>query len=228
MEKRLKRLPTRRIRLRHVSWQDIEALSPARDTKFKREVRHALSGQVHSPLDGLIGQEELNEDQKREIQSKRRFNRIVKYAGLTSKQLACYKLSKSRRNPTLLKIAKKLGIGVSSAWSRLDRAERKIEQITIRFLEGRRIDQLIPARIYRRTIYHIYCLYYKRGWPPKKIAKALHKNLSSIYKNIQMLKWLAHGYFPKEARRPQVFEIEGRKISISIKKPSKKPCSWTY
>lgn len=227
MKKRRKSPGRPKIRVRDVSFRDIEAMSSARDTEFKREVRHAMTGQVKSPLDDLIDQEEELEEQKREIQQKRRFNRIVKYAGLTPKQLACYKLSRSKRNPTLARIAKKLGISVSSAWSRLERAEKKIERVLIRFLEGKRIDKLITYEFYRPVLKHVFHLYYERAWPPKKIAKALRRNLSSVYRNIQRLKWLAHGYSPKEAAQAEIFEIGGKKIAVSIQKPSKKPRYWS-
>lgn len=98
-----------RTRVRTVSFHDIEAISEARDTEFKRDVRYALSDRVKFPLDEMIQQEEELEEEKREIQHKRRFNRIVKYAGLTPKQLACYKLWNGPRNWTLTRIAGKLG-----------------------------------------------------------------------------------------------------------------------
>ena len=220
------RLKRPRTRVRPISLQDLEAQSQVRDTRFKSEVRHALSSLVKTPLDGLIEKEQNLEDKNREVQSKRRLNRILKYAGLTPKQFACYKLSKNKRYRNLALISKKLGISISSTWSRLRRAERKIEKVLIRFLEGRRIRQLIKRPLYRPILKKVFHLYYELAWPPQKIAKATKRELSSIYKNIQRLKWLAHAYSPKEAARTQVFEIAGKKIPAPIKKPSKKPRYW--
>ena len=212
-----------RTRVRSISLQDLEAQSQARDTQFKREVRHALSSQVKSPIEELIEEEESLETKNREIQSKRRFNRIINYAGLTPKQLACYKLSKNKRYPRLELIARKLGISISSAWSRLNRAEIKIEKVLIRFLEGKRINELIIKPLYRPILKTVFHLYYERAWPPKKIAKATKRELSTIYKHIQKLKWLAHAYSPKEARKSILFKIGSKTIKVPIKKPSKKP-----
>lgn len=226
-KKRKKRVKRPKTRTRSVNFLGIESQSEARDTLFMQETRHALANQVQSPLDRLIEEEEQDEETKREIQRIRFTNRIVKYAGLTSKQRACYNLLTRRKNQlTLKQAARKLGISEYSVWSRYNRARRKIRKTGIRILEGRRINNLITAYIYRAKLRNVFHLYFERAWLPDKIAKKLKKSLASIYKNIRTLRWLAHAYSPAEAAKIEPFEVDGKKISVSVKKPSQKPEKW--
>ncbi len=215
-----------RVRVREVSFLDIEGIAEARDTEFKREVRHSLTNVVPSPLDRLIEIEDQEMQGKREIQRIRFTNRIIKYAGLTSKQRVCYYLLTRKKSLKLKQAANKLGISLFSVWSRYHRARRKIERTGIRILEGRRIANLITKYIYRAKLRNVFHLYFERAWPPPQIAKALKKSLASIYKNIRTLRWLAHAYSPKEAVKVEVFEVSGRKIIVSVKKPSQIPRPW--
>ena len=225
MKKKRKGSGRPRTRVREVDFPTIEAISEARDTAFKKEVRHSLANVVQSPLDRLIEIEDQDDETKREIQKIRFTNRIIKYAGLTPKQRVCYHLLRRKKSLKLKQAAKKLGISPFSVWSRYHRACRKIEKTGIRILEGRRMANLITKYIYRAKLRNVFHLYFERAWPPSKIAKALKKSVASIYKNIRTLRWLAHAYSPKEAAKVEVFELGGKKIVVPVKKPSQIPDS---
>lgn len=227
MKKRRKRARRPRTRVRAVSFLDIEGVSAARDTEFKRKVRYGLADEAQSPLESLIEEEERPAKEKQEIQIIRLTNRIIKYSGMTAKQAVCYDLLTRRKRPlTLKQAARKLGISPSSVWSRYNRACKKIEKTGVRILEGKRIADLITAYIYRAKLRNVFHLYFERVWPPSKIAKALRKSLASVYKNIRTLRWLAHAYSPKKAAKAEVFEVDGKKIWVSVKKPSQIPEKW--
>ena len=227
MKKGQKGIRRPRTRVRGVSFLNIEGTSQARDTEFKSDVRQALGNVVQSPLDHMIEEEERPQKENQEIQSSRFKNRLIKYAGLTSKQRICYDLLTFEDPPLTLKQAGiKLGISPFSVWSRYKRACQKIDKISLRILEGRRIANLITAYIYRAKLRNVFHLYFERVWPPQKIAKALRKSLASIYKNIRTLRWLAYAYSPKAAAKTEIFFAEGRKIYVSVKKPSQIPERW--
>lgn len=226
MKKRRKGSGRPRVRIREVSFLDIEGTSQARDTEFKRDVRQKLGSVVQSPLEHLIEIEDQEIEGKREIQIVRFINRIIKYAGLTSKQRVCHDLLTRNKSMTLKQAANELGISPFSVWSRYHRACRKIKKTGMRILEGRRIANLITKYIYRAKLRNVFHLYFERAWPPSKIAKVLKKSLASIYKNIRTLRWLAHAYSPKKAAKAEIFLVEGKKIVVPVKKPSQIPNSW--
>ncbi len=231
MEKEREKSKGPRTRTRQTDFHKIE--NPSQNTElsgYELEVREKLAEGL-SPLDQMIQEEKEFEKKKAEIQIRRRVLRNRKYAGLTAKQWECLKLRYQRysRDPDekevpLTRIAQRLGIRVSSTSSRLKRALRKIENLTLRQLEGQRIKKLITKPLYRAKLRNVSHLYFERLLPPKKIAKVLHRSLASIYKNIRILRWLAHSDSPKEAALPEVYQFEDdqnqpKKIVVSVKKP---------
>lgn len=227
-----------RIRTRQTDFQSIE--NPLQDTElsgYELEAREKLAGRL-SPLDQMIAEEEALERKKAGIQIRRWIHRNRKYAGLSPKQWACYRLwegrysKDSKKKVSLKRVAEKLGISASSLSSRLKGVERRMEKLTLRRLEGQRIKKLIKKPLYRAKLRNVFYLYFERLWPPGKIAKALKRSLASVYKNIRTLRWLAHSYSPQEAPFPETYEREDykgkpKKIVVSVKKPSKKPSLWT-
>ena len=180
-----------------VDFQDIEGESEARQTGFERSTRDKLAGSIQSPREHMIEEEEAIEEEKRKIQKLRRLRRFAKYAGLTYQQWECYKLyflTKRQKKVRLRQLARKLGISIPSVWHRLDRVIRKIEKVQDRYLEGQKLKKLLKKPLYASKLKKVFHLYFERGWPPKKTAQSLDSSLSSIYKNIHTIRWLAAKY----------------------------------
>ena len=201
MKKKRNRAKNPHARIRYVDLQNISALANEEFDPFKQEVREKLIQQAARDLD--IYREEADEERKGKTRSKREQKRRIKYAGLTRKQWECYRLffpSRNRkRKITLQKVAKKLGISVSSAWSRRERAKDKMRYALARMEEFKRLERSFENRgLYAGKLIKVLQLYFEKGWPPAKVAKSLHCSLSSIYQNIQTIRWLARIYAPKE------------------------------
>lgn len=196
MKKKRKRVKRPRTRVRSVSFLGIEGNAEARDTLFMRETRDALANQVQSPLDRLIEEEEVSEEQKRAIQTLRRLRRYAKYARLTPKQKQAYELFfiTKRSNMTLRKLAKKLKISPSSAWARINGAITRLEKVKQRQEEGRQLRNVLDGVLYAGKLKKVFRLYFDRGWPPQAVAKSLHCNLSTIYSNIRLIRHLGDAY----------------------------------
>ena len=201
VKKKRNRAKNPHVRIRYVDFQDISSLANEEVDPFKQEIRDKLIQDAARDL--TIKKELADEIKKERIQSKRDQKRRIKYAGLTRKQWQCYKLffpSRTRkRRITLQKVAKKLGISVSSAWSRRERAKDKMRYALSRMEECKRIERSFENRsLYAGKLIKVTQLYFEKGWPPAKIAKSLHCSLSSVYKNIQTIRWPARVYAPKE------------------------------
>lgn len=197
MKKKQKmRVKRRRTRVRSVSFLDIEGNAEARDTLFMQETRDALANQVQSPLDRLIEEEEVSEEQKRAIQMLRRLRRYAKYARLTPKQRQAYELFfiTKRSDMTLRKLAKKLKISPSSVWARINGAIMRLEKVKQRQEEGRKLRDVLDGVLYAGKLKKVFRLYFDRGWPPQAVAKSLHCNLSTIYSNIRLIRHLGEAY----------------------------------
>lgn len=197
MKKKRKRAKRPHVRVRYVDFQELSRLSEEKLDAFKKEVRDKL---IQKSIRDLIIEKELDEEEKkRKIQATRRRRRYVKYARLTKKQRECYRMyhhaGNKKRKVTLQKIADRLGIRVSSVWSRVRRAEDKIRKVAFRFEERNRLEESFESKsLYAGKLIKVMHFYFERGWPPTRIAKSLNCSLSSIYKNIETIRWLARIY----------------------------------
>lgn len=194
------------IRVRTVDFQNLLSDSDARLTEFEKEVKKQL--RTKSFRDEWIEEESKVEDKRQAIQAVRRLRRFVKYAELTPKQKECYKrffLTK-RKNVTLRKIAEKLGISLSSAWSRVHGIIRKLRRVQRRQEEGKKLKEAFDNYIRAGKLRRVFRLYFIKGWPPRRIAQSLHSSLSAIYDNILTIRILSVMYYAddyigfKEAR----------------------------
>lgn len=211
-----------RKRLRFADLQNIEGNSEARLTGFGKDVRKALQAKADSPLTILMANEEAATKRKQAIQELRRLRRYVKYARLTSKQRRAYELFvlTKRQGLTLRKLAGKLKISLSSAWSRIRGVIARLEKVEERRLEGRKLRKVLHRILYAGKLRRVFRLYFEKCWPPQMIARSLHSNLSTIYDNLQTIRALGHVYSSKEY---MPLEEARKAIRASVEKTSNKP-----
>ena len=191
-----------RTRTRSVHFQDIEAESEARLTIYEKNVLNKIRD--NSPLERMMAEEEASEEHRQTIQTLRRLRRYTKYARLTSKQRQAYELFFITKKPagmTIRKLAKKLKISPSSAWARINGAVLRLERVKDRREEGRKLRGILDGVLYAGKLKKVFRLYFDKGWPPLAVAKSLHSNLSTIYSNIKMIRYLGRAYSrPKSSR----------------------------
>lgn len=185
-----------RARTRSVDFQNIEGDSETRLTVFEKDVLNNLHTLKDSPLERMIAEEQVTEEQKQAIQELSRLRRYVKYARLTSKQRQAYELFfiTKRCGVTLRKLAKKLKISPSSAWARIHGAVLRLEKVKLRRMEGQELRKVLDGVLYAGKLKRVFRLYFDKGWPPPIVAKSLHSNLSTIYANIKTLRFLGQAY----------------------------------
>ena len=189
-----------RHRLRAVDLQNIEGDSVARLTGFENEVLTGIRTSGDSPLERLIAKEESFSKRNQEIQTLRQLRRYLKYARLTSKQKRAYELFALGRDDqmTLRELSEALKIGVSSAWTRVNGAARRLERIKKRREEGTELKAILGGVLYAGKLKRVFRLYFEKCWPPQMIAKSLHSNLSTIYSNLRTIRHLAGLYSAKK------------------------------
>jgi hypothetical protein len=194
MEKSSKR--SERPRTRSVDFQNIEGESEARLTVYEKDVLNRIRSTSDSPLERMMAEDDASEEQKQAIQALRRLRRYVKYARLTLKQRRAYELFfiTKRRSMTLRKLAKKLKISPSSAWARINGAVLRLERVKERQEEGWNLRKALNGILYAGKLKKVFYRYFDKGWPPQAIAKSLHSNLSTIYSNIQTIRFLGEVY----------------------------------
>ncbi len=193
--KKSKKQPFRH-RVRSVNLQNIEGDSPARLTGFENEVLSEIQVSGDSPLDRLIAEEEAPSVRNQEIQRLRQLRRYLKYARLTPKQKRAYELFSLSPNSdmTLRKLSQKLKISPSSAWARVNGAAKRLERIKKRREEGQKLKAVLDGVLYAGKLKRVFRLYFERCWPPPMIARSLHSNLSTIYSNLNTIRFLARAY----------------------------------
>ena len=189
-----------RARTLRVDFQGIASNSEACLTEFEKSVLDNVRDLKGNPRDQLIAEEKALEKKKQAIQDLRRLRRYVKYARLTPKQRQAYKLffMTKRRDMTLRKLARKLGISLSSVWARLHGALLRLEKIKLRREEGERLRRNLGTFLYVRKLRKVRHLYFERCWPPSMIARSLGSKLSTIYDNIRTIRTLGYIYSQKE------------------------------
>ena len=189
-----------RTRTLRVDFQDITSNSEACLTEFEKSVLDNVRDLKNNPRDQLIAEEKALEKKKKAIQDLRRLRRYVKYARLTPKQKQAYKLffMTKRPNITLRKLARKLGISLSSVWARLHGALLRLEKIRLRREEGERLRRTLGTFLYVRKLRKVRHLYFERCWPPSMIARSLGSKLSTIYDNIRTIRTLGYIYSQKK------------------------------
>ncbi len=207
--------------MRFVDLQNIEGNSEARLTSFGKDVRNALQSKKDSPLTILMAKEEAATKRKQAIQEMRRLRRYVKYARLTPKQRRAYELFvlTKRQGLTLRKLAGKLKISLSSAWSRIRGAISRLEKVEARRQEGRKLRKVLHRVLYAGKLRRVFRLYFEKCWPPQMIARSLHSNLSTIYDNLQTIRALGHVY---ASRKYMPLEEARKAIRASVEKTSNK------
>ena len=192
-----------RARTRSTHFQSIEGESEARLTGYEKDVLDEIRSTRDSPLEKMLAAEDAAEKRRIKIQSIRRLRRYAKYARLTPKQRRAYELFllSPKSDKTIRKLAKKLKISPSSAWARVNGAAQRLEAVRQRHEEGRKLREVLDGVLYAGKLKKVFRLYFDRGWPPQTVAKSLHSNLSTIYSNIKMIRYLGQAYSRPKPRR---------------------------
>lgn len=125
-------------------------------------------------------------------------------------------LLSAKSDKTIRNLAQKLKISPSSAWARIHGAVLRLERVKLRRQEGQELRKVLDGVLYAGKLKKVFYLYFDKGWPPPAVAKSLHSNLSTIYSNIQTIRFLGQAYSRPLKKAP-------KKICAPVEKTSNKP-----
>jgi len=76
---------------------------------------------------------------------------------------------------------------------------KRLEQIKKRREEGEKLKAIMDGVLYTGKLKRVFRLYFERCWPSPMIARSLHSNLSTIYRNLRTIRFLAQVYSSEES-----------------------------